>query len=86
MSSLTTYDPNKHKPTVERRRYEWEGDSTRVDDRTRFGNRMRWFFADNWGKMILLTVIIAALFSAEFMVGLLGFLEAALPILARFAL
>jgi ATP-dependent Zn protease len=86
MSSLTTYDPNKHKPTVERRRFDWEDQNTLVDERTRFRNRIRWFFADNWGKMLWLAIILAALFSADFMRGLLGFFEVALPILARFLL
>lgn len=86
MSSLTTYDPNKHKPTIERRRFEWEDQNTLVDERSRLRNRIRWFFADNWGKMILLAIILAALFSEEFMIGLLGFFEVALPILLRFLL
>jgi cell division protease FtsH len=86
MSSLTTYDPNKHKPTIERRRFEWEDQNTLVDERSRLRNRIRWFFADNWGKMILMAIILAALFSEEFMIGLLGFFEVALPILLRFLL
>ncbi len=84
MSSITSYDPNKNKPTVERRRYEWEDQATLVEERSRFSNRLRWFLADNRGKLFLAIVIVSALLSADFMRGLLGFIEFALPILARF--
>lgn len=40
MSSLTNYDPNKNKPRIERRRYEWESEKTLVDERKKLKNRL----------------------------------------------
>ena len=84
MSSLQY--PDKNKPRVQRPHYEWEDQETLVDERRKLKNRIRVFVADNWGKLILLSIVLAALFSADFMRGLLNFLGVALPFLARFAL
>jgi cell division protease FtsH len=86
MSNLTTYDPNKHKPTVERRHFDWEDEATLVDERKKLKNRLRRFVADNRLKLIFLIIIIIALFDPGVMLGLVNFFNAVVPFLARFLL
>ncbi|MAS37675.1 MAG: ATPase [Anaerolineaceae bacterium] len=85
MSNLTNYDPNKNKPRVQRRRYEWESETTLVDERKKLKNRILSFVMDNKLRLILLTIIIVALLDAEIMRGLLDFLGFAIPFLGRIA-
>ncbi len=86
MSSLTTYDPNKHKTRVVRRRYDWEDEATLVDERKKLKNRIRLFVADNKFRILLFIIVMAALLDADVMRGFLSFLGVALPFFARFLL
>jgi cell division protease FtsH len=86
MSSITSYDPNKNKPRVERRHYEWEDEATLVDERKKLKNRIWRFVIDNKFKLILFSLLMIALLDASVMRGFLNFLGAAVPFIARFFL
>ena len=83
MSSIQTYDPN-NKPQLKRPRYEWEDQETLVDEQRKLKNRIRRFFGDNWGKLIILTLILVALLDAQVMRGIINALGSAMPLIERF--
>ncbi len=85
MSSIQEYESNK--PALrERRRYAWEDEETLVDQRKKLHNRIRIFFADNWGKLLILSFILVTLLDAEVMRSIVSLVSAALPYMANFLL
>lgn len=67
--SLTKLSPNK--PTIERRRYEWEDEETLVDRRRRWDYRIRRIFTLR--RIVIAVLLYAALTDADFMRSIINF-------------
>ncbi len=86
MTEVRRYEPARERLAVQRRRYSWESEATLVDERRRLRNRVRNFFTEHIVRNLFLLLVIIALLDAQFMRGLLGFLEYSIPFLGRFLL
>jgi len=67
--SLTKVESNK--PTIERRRFEWEDEETLVDRRRRWDYRIRRLFT--WQRVVVAILLYAALTDAAFMRSIIDF-------------
>ncbi|MCY3718616.1 MAG: AAA family ATPase [Anaerolineaceae bacterium] len=86
MTEIRRYEPARERQALQRQRYSWESEATLVDERRRLRNRIRFFFTEHKIRNLFLLLVAIALLNAEFMRGLLGFLEYSIPYLGRFLL
>ncbi|MBL8118292.1 MAG: AAA family ATPase [Anaerolineae bacterium] len=61
-------------------RWNWEAEDTLVDRSNRLPNRIRRFIRNGWWWKLIVLIVIIALFDANFMRSLIGFLGTAIPL------